>query len=742
MGKNWALTIGINQYYNLQDLNYAKRDAELVRHFFLNEAGFEEVFFFSDDSPEIIPYSGKPIPTQPTFGNLRRFLRAQFEERLMAPGDNFWFFFSGHGMRFADRDYLMPCDADPEDVEHTAISINYVTDRLRRSGADNVVLILDACRNQGQKDGRGVGDEEHPGVITIFSCSANEKSYEIEDENYQQGSFTYALLEGLRLQGEANCATVERLYQHLRHRVPEINRWYGKPQQTPYLMAEPPYKMHFILLNQRATLKDAEPLKFQASIAENRGDFDLAKQLWIRVLSVSKIDRDAIEAIERIALKKIGQPNSLPQPPVTTNTSGLKSSVSELPRLSATPSDKLTIKSSSEKRSENPLIPSTHTITSEKRRAVRLSVKGVEFVKSTLKRKGWTQKALAEHCCLSRTIISRFLRQEPIDANTFDVICKALDLNAEEILDHPPAIPSISNTQRIPSSKTNPLPSTIHTFEFEVISVDVWGKELERCRKTSQHRIEALGNGMELELVLIPSGTFLMGSPKTEVGQINNEEPHHSVTVKSFLMGKYPITQTQWKVVASFPKVYQDLKLDPSHFKGADQPVEQVSWHDAVEFCARLSNKTGHEYRLPTEAEWEYACRAGTTTPFHFGETITPKLSNYDCNYSYRSGPKGTYRKQTSPVQYFSFANAFGLFDMHGNVWEWCLDHWQESYDNAPTNGSAWLTERNNQFRVLRGGSWYNAPRDCRSAFRFYWDSDDRVNRIGFRVVCPVIWTP
>jgi formylglycine-generating enzyme required for sulfatase activity len=210
------------------------------------------------------------------------------------------------------------------------------------------------------------------------------------------------------------------------------------------------------------------------------------------------------------------------------------------------------------------------------------------------------------------------------------------------------------------------------------------------------------------------------------------------VTVKSFLISKYPITQAEWTVVASLPKVQQDLELDPSHFKGTDRPVEQVSWHDAVEFCARLSKNTGHEYRLPTEAEWEYACRAGTITPFHFGETITPKLSNYDCNYRYRSSPKGTYRKQTSPVGSFPFANAFGLFDMHGNVWEWCLDQWHQNYDDAPTNGSAWLTDSNNNLRVLRGGSWYNDPRDCRSAFRYNWDSEDRLNRIGFRVVCPL----
>lgn len=743
MGKNWAIAIGINQYYNLQHLNCAQRDAELVRDFFLNEAGFEEVFYFSDESPAINQVGGQPImaiPTQPTYANLRRFLRKQFEEPLMEPGDNFWFFFSGHGLRYADRDYLMPCDADPGDVEHTGIPINYVTERLRRCGADNVVLIVDACRDQGQKDGRGIGDEKHQGVITIFSCSPNEKSYEIEDENLRQASFTYALLEGLRLHGEANCATVERLYQHLYHRVPEINRRYGKPRQTPYLKAEPPYKMHFILLNQLATIKDAEPLKFQAATVENEGDLELAEQLWIRVLAVSSVDREALRAIKRITLKQSGQHTNY-QYPIVTNTSGLKSSVSELPkpqpRLQSNIEENLSLKMSDRVSSITSEIP---VIASNKLRGVRASATGVEVAKRALSLRRLTQKGLAQKCYTSVSTISRFLKQLPIESQTFEIICKALDLTPEAIVDNLAAVPSISNNKQIKFSENSPIPANIHTFEFEVISVNVKGQTIDRHPQIAEHRIEKLGD-IVLEVVLIPGGTFLMGSPETQSGGMNNEKPQHSVTIKPFLIGKYPIIQAQWKAVAAFPKVNRDIELEPSHFKGADRPVEQVSWYDAVEFCDRLSQKTGREYRLPTEAEWEYACRAGTTTPFHFGETITPDVANYDCNYSYKSGPKakGSYRKQTNPVKSFAFANAFGLFDMHGNVWEWCLDYWHESYHEAPTNGSTWLTDSNSNSRVLRGGSWLNAPTECRSAYRYNWNSDDRVKRFGFRIVCPIV---
>jgi formylglycine-generating enzyme required for sulfatase activity len=171
--------------------------------------------------------------------------------------------------------------------------------------------------------------------------------------------------------------------------------------------------------------------------------------------------------------------------------------------------------------------------------------------------------------------------------------------------------------------------------------------------------------------------------------------------------------------------------------------VEQVNWYDAVEFCQRLSRHTGREYRLPSEAEWEYACRGETTTPFHFGETIATDLANYrgtdNEEYkwlgSYGKGSKGEYRNETTPINKFGVANNFGLCDLHGNVWESCADDWHENYQNAPTAGSAWLLEFNN-FKVIRGGSWSNYPTFCRSASRFVNNAEDAYSNIGFRVVC------
>ncbi|MEM9273124.1 MAG: formylglycine-generating enzyme family protein [Cyanobacteria bacterium P01_F01_bin.143] len=261
---------------------------------------------------------------------------------------------------------------------------------------------------------------------------------------------------------------------------------------------------------------------------------------------------------------------------------------------------------------------------------------------------------------------------------------------------------------------------------------------IERQKRTTKYYSEDLGNGIALDMVLIPEGEFMMGAPETELDSLDRERPQNNVSVLTFFMGRYPVTQAQWRAVAKFPHINRELKLDPSYFKGDMRPVEQVSWYEAVEFCQRLSQRTGRKYRLPSEAEWEYACRAGTTTPFHFGETITTDLANYFGTATYGEGPKGEYRKETTPINEFGIANNFGLCDMHGNVWEWCLDHWYENYQNAPDDGTAWLSGGNSYGRILRGGSWELNPYGCRSAARFGNNPENADFNYGFRVVCSV----
>ncbi|BBD55393.1 hypothetical protein NIES204_27000 [Planktothrix agardhii NIES-204] len=269
-------------------------------------------------------------------------------------------------------------------------------------------------------------------------------------------------------------------------------------------------------------------------------------------------------------------------------------------------------------------------------------------------------------------------------------------------------------------------------FQFDVITVNAQGKETKRERRRAEFFKQDLGNNISLEMVSIPGGTFIMGAAQNEANASSDEYPQHPVNIAAFSMAKYPITQAQWEAI---------MGDNPSSFKGANRPVNSVTWHEAQEFCQRLSQKIGKIYRLPSEAEWEYACRAQTTSPFHFGETITADLANYDASNTYANGPKGTYRQQTTDVGSFP-PNAFGLYDMHGNVWEWCADPWHENYTGAPDDGSVWESGGNTQYRVIRGGSWYYYPRYCRCAVRNWVGLVSRDWDYGFRVVSlPPAWT-
>ena len=593
MAENCAIVIGINGYYNgISPLNYAKTDAEKVRDYFQHHLSVKPAYlrFFCDDSPR---------ETQPTYTTLLSFLDETFQTPFLNPGDTLWFYFSGHGMSFEGQDYLLPIDGNPRLITNSAIRITHITERLRRSGADNIVLFIDACRSHGQKSaGLGIGEEKQQGVITFYSCSPSQVSYEIEE--IKQGAFTHVLLNGLQIQGESNCATVERLSKYLRDQVPKLTLNYKKYNQIPYAVIEPETKLHYILLPKFANLSDIDKLAAEAAIAEAEEFYALAFQIWMRVnVAAGGTDMRAIRAFQRLANK---QSSNILEQNSKAEAQGQKIAV----------------------------------------------VKGSEL--------------------------------------------------------------------------------TVN-----------------------------LGQGLTLELVRVPAGKFMMGMPPEE-RQIalenalkygNKREdvetwldwstPQHEVYLQEFLMGKYAVTNAQW---------YAVMKTKPceqydSEFQGDKQPVIGVSWHEAQAFCEKLSEQTKRAVRLPTEAEWEYACRAETTTAFAFGKTITTDQVNYDGNYPYGDTPKGKYRECTVNVDSFT-PNPWGLYQMHGNVWEWCLDEFHDSYSEKParlkSNGNEhWgelkVVKEDNRAYICRGGSWYSDAIHCRSANRFGYGARLHDYILGFRVV-------
>ena len=258
-----------------------------------------------------------------------------------------------------------------------------------------------------------------------------------------------------------------------------------------------------------------------------------------------------------------------------------------------------------------------------------------------------------------------------------------------------------------PSDPVITLAETLSEITFETAFIDN-NQNIRRETRKARQLVEILPNNVKLEMIYIPGGTFMMGSE-----DYDNEKPIHQVTLKPFLVGKYPVTQAQWEAI---------MGSNPSGFKGANRPVEMVTWNDAMQCCARLSQLTGQHYRLLSEAQWEYACRAGSVTKYSFGEIITPALANYDV-----SGIK-----QTTDVGKYP-ANAFGLYDMHGNVWEWCEDVWHENYVGAPSDGSAWVSG-DSKCHLRRGGSWSNfGDNYLRCAYRAWMTATNLGNLRGLR---------
>jgi formylglycine-generating enzyme required for sulfatase activity len=351
------------------------------------------------------------------------------------------------------------------------------------------------------------------------------------------------------------------------------------------------------------------------------------------------------------------------------------------------------------------------------------------------------------------SLVSQFRQEQPELENRLGLKL-SLPLELEQVLPDPPKPPEREED---------------NLFRGETVYVNTLGEIVRRENIQVRYFDEPLGEGVEpLRMMYIPPGQYWMGSESDKDGY-HNEKPQHLVTVRAFYMSQTLITQAQWQAVAALPQ--EAIELDPNcaGFKGNSLPVEKVSWREALEFCARISRYTGRNYRLPSEGEWEYACRAIVNPealgekgkkkpvypPFHFGETLTGKLANYDATRAYQEEEAGEYREKTTRVRTFP-PNAFGLYDMHGNVLEWCLDPWHRSYEGAPEDSRVWDKENNeNHYQnilnnidvlvkdkrthVLRGGSWIDNPRDCRSAYRCVtgnrgWRDDDDV---GFRLVCP-----
>ncbi len=598
------------------------------------------------------------------------------------------FYFSGHGIKDHRRKFYLTTSKTTKDkqriiVPPTAVAASYLQDQMTDSRSERQVIIIDCCYSGAIAQGLTVKGEQEidiqaelggKGRAILTSSNSTQESY-IQDGS-KLSIYTHYLVEGIET-GAADLDEDGNISVDELHEYTSKRVQEASPAMTPkFYPVEEGYKIYLA----RSPIDDPK-LKYRKEVErivkEDEGDIDFIT--------------GEIDYLNRVCLDEL--------------CSNLG--------LSAEEAEQIEIEVMQPLRQRQQKLQRYEEVFSEAIKKLFPLTNG-------------------DHQKLKR--IQEFLGLRDEDIATIEARFT----------------PQLKKESEEPGNLVDPL---LQVFKFDVVKVNAKGQEVKRENGEARYYIQDLGNGITLDLVAISGGIFLMGTEDEEIERLckkykvdyfRREKPQHEVTVQPFFMGKYPITQAQWRAIASRTdlKVERDLDTNPAYFKDLEdsdrRPVEQVSWYGAVEFCQRLSKQTGKEYRLPSEAEWEYACRSETTTPFHFGETITGKLANYCANETYASEPKGEYRRQTTPVGQFP-PNAFGLYDMHGNVWEWCADTWHDNYENAPKDGSAWTEGGNDNHSPLRGGCWDLNPDDCRSAYRSTFVREGGILlKLGFRVVCGV----
>jgi len=683
-----ALLIGVSEYEpELNPLPSAVKDVEAMQQVLVNP----EIGEFAEADVVVL----KNPPRQAIEDAIYHLFANRHKDDLLL------FCFSGHGLKDDKGNLYLSTPATRKEngklVKPTAVAARILHENMNESKSERQVLILDCCFSGAIAQGMNVKDDgtvnlqEHlGGKGRAILTSSSSTQYSFEQEGLELSIYTRYLIEGIA-KGAADLdgdgwISVDELHDYASIKVQE-----AAPAMTPkFYPVEEGYRIRLA-----KSPKDDPKLKYRKELEtraqKSQGKFSLfARQLLNAKQTEWGISKPEAQAIEDEVL----QPYREYQQKLQKYEQELREAIEQ----------------------EYPFNPVAEADLKEYQQYLALRDEDIA--------------AIGERVIAPKKVeYERHLQA----AEQFQP--QPTKEKQEQELEPP---------QPEQMAIASPTPIT-QPFDFEVVTISVkklgWlnekvTDEINR-RRRAELFAENLGNGITLEMVAIPGGTFLMGSPEGELERMESESPQHLVTVKPFFLGKFPITQAQWEAVAGFPKVNIDLKPKPSRFEGAKRPVEQVSWYEAMEFCARLSQQTGRVYRLPSEAEWEYACRASTTTPFHFGETISTDVANYAGNYTYGSGSKEIYRVQTTEVGSFP-PNAFGISDMHGNVWEWCADHWHESYQGAPNDGSIWLSSDEATQRLLRGGSWCNKQRRCRSAVRFSYVSDAQSVYCGFRVAVVV----
>ncbi|MEM0914904.1 MAG: SUMF1/EgtB/PvdO family nonheme iron enzyme [Planctomycetota bacterium] len=703
---NAGLFVGINTFTDdrgIRPLRYAVNDAVAQAHLFVVElrliapnnaflalAGEPSTDSARQQLAALRAAGVAEIPGRKT-SVLRQLLLV--EKLPNAASDLLVVSISSHGFEEDGTAYAMPTDGLRGILGDTAIDLGTVEHRLARSKAGKRLLILDACRERPSADGKG-GDlpmtaafrgalANARGQAVLASCDAGQLSY--ENDALGHGVFTYFLLEALRGQAHANPAGHITLGAVSDHVATRVRDW--AVRHRPGLEAERVQRPWFKGPNDARDI----PLALRKS-GERPGDV-------------------SPPALPPVATPGEGVVPGLP------GAGGVEQVLRQLDAFDRQREEAL----------ELYLPTSSYVQKIEQAKADYLKTQGPQLLAAYESAVGTLAQLRKEMREIAPPVVAAKRQVNTLEPVVRSVQADALVSQAASTTDPEAALRLLNKALALApdhdQAKTRRLDLHVELgLSFFPMTPDQ-ARVIQQSSANRHHRNRTtLTNSIGMELAYIPSGEFLMGSPASEEGRDDDERQHRVRLTKPFLLGTTEVTQSQWRSVMG--------NNPPSRFKGDDLPVDWVSWDDAVEFCRRLSQKESKRYRLPTESEWEYACRAGTTTPFYFGSTISTDQANYDGDYIYGTGRKGVDRKKTIPVGSFQ-PNSWGLYDMHGNVFEWCSDRYGD-YSNVMMTDPTGLAT--GESRVLRGGSWSFQPAHCRSASRIRRAPDSQSFSLGFRV--------
>lgn len=712
MARKIALLIGVDNYgAGLKSLRCPTNGAAAVRSVLSNPdvGGFDEVITLFD----------------PDVGEMRSRISEIFAK--LSKRDLVLFYFTGHGLKDMTGSFYLTT-AQTELFSNgrpnagTAVEAHFIKRELSNCLAARKVVILDCCFGAAFADGfltmsdNSIDIEAQlGGKGWCILTSSTSSRYSLEKKGEPLSIYTRYLVEGLKTGGAAldgqDFISAQNLHEYVKAQV-EV----AAPAMEPTIFNG---QQGYNIVIASVQLDNEQRYRKQVQTKIRNGTIGPAGlavlSQWQQRLNLSTVQAKAIE-------DEILQPYRERQKQLALYTQALEA----------------------EKRVSYPLNEVAVQDLKDLQRLLSLRDEDVrEVEKLVLGHKEKDDRTHKEERTRNKEENRENKRKKDQPAKQ-PVTKKTLKNSAHPVVDIQHAIakrwirPTKVDLQHAPSLK--PQPVQFKPIQFKTVQVDDKGDIVHALSGEATSFVEPLSDRISLTMLRIPGGKFLMGAAPGEKEANRNEYPQKEILLPEFWMAQCTVTQAQWKAIMG-PKVIEKAAAgaappNPTRpLKKPQQPIDNIFWPEAVAFCQKLSARTGRDYRLPSGAQWEYACRAHTTTPFHFGETLTPELANYNGSYAYGNGPKGQYRAHTTEVGSFP-PNAFGLHDMHGNVWEWCLDGWQNFQPNSSPRHN--IQRLSGQKKSLRGGSWFYLPSNCRSACRLTYPFHNRTDDIGFRVVCSV----